>query len=273
MTPRGKEMYSYYKIKGTLSMFAAAVMVMALIIGCSGAKNLDFKNRTYNGPSVELGEGRAYAFATLDASGKPITIGLRMSESALKGLPEEMPHNATGWEYILPLPAEAANLGYDHVGMDWNPEGHIPDGIYNMPHFDFHFYMISQADKEKITLEGEDLARAHKAPAPEFMPEGYVLPEGTEVPRMGAHAIDPSSPEFNNKPFTKTFIYGFYDGQMVFLEPMITRTYLETRPDITDPIKLPRAYAKHGYYPAVYRVKHDAVQQEYEISLGDLHYN
>ena len=142
-----------------------------------------------------------------------------------------------------------------------------------MPHFDFHFYMISQADKEKITLKGEDLARAHKAPAPEFMPEGYVLPEGTEVPRMGAHAIDPSSPEFNKMPFTKTFIYGFYDGQMIFLEPMMTKAFLETRPNTADRIKLPRTYARHGYYPTMYSVKHDAVQREYEISIEGLNYN
>jgi hypothetical protein len=270
---RSKEMYHHNIIKNTLSMFMIGIMGMTFIIGCSGSKNLGSTDRTYNGSSIELGEGRAYAFTSLGASGEPIAIGLRMSESALKGLPTEMPHNATGWEYILPLPKEAANFGYDHVGIDWNPKGHIPDGVYNVPHFDFHFYMISQADKEKITLTGEDLARAHKAPAPEFMPEGYILPEGTEVPRMGAHAIDPSSPEFNNMPFTKTFIYGFYDGKMVFLEPMMTKTLLETTANTTDFIKLPRAYAKRGYYPTVYSVKHDETKREYEISLEGLKYN
>ena len=249
-----------------------AAMVATFILGCSGSRNPGSTDMTYNGPSIALGEGRAYAFTTIDASGKPIAIGLRMSEPALKGLPVEMPHDATGWEYILPLPKEASTLGYDHVGIDWNPKGHIPDGVYDMPHFDFHFYMISQADKEKITLKGEDLARAHKAPAPEFMPEGYVLPEGTEVPRMGAHAIDPSSPEFNKMPFTKTFIYGFYDGQMVFLEPMMTKVFLETSPNTTDRIKLPKTYAKHGYYPTMYSVKHDATQREYVISLESLNF-
>jgi len=52
--------------------------------------------------------------------------------------------------------------------------------------------------REKITAKGEDLERAHRAPAPEFMPEGYILPDGTEVPRMGAHAIDSTAPEFKN---------------------------------------------------------------------------
>jgi hypothetical protein len=256
----------------SLKLFIAA-MVMTFILGCSASGNIGPREMTYNGPSRQLGEGRAYAFTTLDTDGKPIAIGLRMSETALTGLPAEAPHDGTGWEYVLPLPKEAAFLGYDHVGVDWNPHGHIPEGVYNKPHFDFHFYMISPAEKEKITATGEDLARAHKAPAPEFMPEGYILPEGTEVPRMGAHAIDPSSPEFNKMPFTKTFIYGFYDGQMVFVEPMITKAFIETKPNTTDRIKLPGAYAKHGYYPTMYSVKYNAAQQEYEIALEGLAYN
>jgi hypothetical protein len=263
-----------YKIanRGLLKLVIATI-VMTFILGCSASRNLGPTATTYNGPSRDLGEGSAYAFITLDASGKPSVIGVRMSETALMGLPTEPPDDATGWEYILPLPKEATASGYDHVGIDWNPMGHIPNGIYNRPHFDFHFYMISQEEKEKITAKGEDLARAHKAPAPEFMPEGYILPEGTEVPRMGAHAIDPSSPEFNKLPFTKTFIYGYYDGQMVFLEPMMTKEFLETNPNTTDRIKLPRTYAKNGYYPTAYSVKHNVAQREYEVSLGSLIYN
>jgi len=263
-----------YKIvnRGSL-ILVKATMVMAFILGCSESRNLGPTEMTYNGSSQDLGGGNAYAFTTIDDSGKPIAIGLRMSETALAGLQAEPPNDATGWETIIPLPKEAATAGYDHIGIDWNPRGHIPNGIYNTPHFDFHFYMISQAEKEKITAKGEDLARAHKAPAPEYMPEGYILPKGTEVPRMGAHAIDPSSPEFNQQPFTKTFIYGFYDGQMIFLEPMMTKTFLETKPNTTDRIKLPRTYAKNGYYPTVYSVRYNATQREFEISLENLVYN
>jgi hypothetical protein len=27
------------------------------------------------------------------------------------------------------------------VGLNWNPHGHIPPGVYDLPHFDFHFYI------------------------------------------------------------------------------------------------------------------------------------
>lgn len=247
-----------------------AAMMMTSILGCAEIRKPGPSAGTYDGPSRDIGGGQARAFITLDASGRPTAIGVRMSESALVGLPAEPPRDAEGWEYVLSLPKEAAISGYDHVGMNWNPTGHIPPGVYDKPHFDFHFYMISLEQREKITAKGEDLARAHRAPAPEFMPEGYILPDGTEVERMGAHAIDPASPEFNRLPFSKTFIYGFYDGKMIFLEPMMTKDFLETRPNTTDRIKLPKSYPAHGYYPTAYSVKHNATQREYEISLGGL---
>lgn len=261
----------HYKIisKRLVEVLLAVVVTISLL-GCAEFQKLGSKAGTYDGPSEAIGGGRAHAFITLDASGRPTVIGLRMSEAALVGLPVEPPRNADGWEYVLSLPKEAAIAGYNHIGIDWNPKGHIPPGIYDAPHFDFHFYLISQEQREKITAVGEDLAKAHKAPAPEFMPVSYILPEGTEVPRMGAHAIDPTAPEFNKLPFTKTFIYGFYDGQMVFLEPMVTKAFLETKPNVTDPIRLPKTYSQHAYYPTHYSVKYNPAQREYEISLESL---
>jgi len=264
-------MTKYKIINSKLLFFVAVTIVMAFILGCSDSSKGPTA-MTYNGSPRDLGRGNAYAFTTIDDTGKPTVIGLRISESAIEGLRTEPPEEGTAWETIIPLPKEAAGTGYDHIGVDWNPRGHIPEGVYSAPHFDFHFYMISQAERDKITAKGEDLARTNKQPTPEYMPEGYILPEGTEVPRMGSHAIDPSSPEFNKLPFTKTFIYGFYDGQMIFLEPMMTKAFLKTKPDTTERIKLPAAYAKNGYYPTAYSVRYNPNHREFEVSLENLIY-
>lgn len=94
-----------YKIvnRGSL-ILVIATMVMAFILGCSESRNLGPTEMTCNGSSQDLGGGNAYAFTTIDASGKPIAIGLRMSETALEGLQAEPPNDATGWETIIPLP-------------------------------------------------------------------------------------------------------------------------------------------------------------------------
>lgn len=245
---------------------------MTFILGCADFRNIKSGAGTYNGPSRDLGRGRANAFITLDADGIPTAIGVKMTETALTDLPSEPPGDADGWEYVLPLPKEAAVSGYNHVGIDWNPKGHIPPGVYDTPHFDFHFYLISRDEREKITAKGDDLARAHRTPAAGFMPEGYILPEGTEVPKMGAHAIDTTAPEFNKLPFGKTFIYGFYDGRMIFLEPMVSKAFLENKPNATDRIKLPKTYSLHAYYPAQYSVKYNEDQREFVISLESLNF-
>ena len=224
---------------------AIAAIVVSFILGCTELRTLNPSAGEYEGPSRDMGEGSAHAFVTLDAD---------------------------GWEYVLSLPKEALISGYDHIVIDWNPKGHIPIGVYDAPHFDFHFYLISPEQREKITAKGEDASRAHKTPSPELMPEGYILPEGTEVPRMGAHAIDTTAPEFNKLPFVRTFIYGFYDGQMIFLEPMMTEAFLATKPNTTDQIRLPKAFSKDAYYPTIYSVKYNANQREYEVSLENLVY-
>lgn len=74
------------------------------------------------------------------------------------------------------------------------------------------------------------------------MPAGYLLPQGTAEPRMGAHAIYPGAPEFNDGGFTRSFIYGCHDGRMVFLDSMITKAFLDSRADVTEATPVPEGY-------------------------------
>lgn len=263
-------MSSCGKAVATTCLVLVAAMVALAFVGCAEVAPSPSLTGTHPGPSRDLGNGRAHAFITLDARGEPAAVGVRLSEGALTGLPAEPPPEADGWEYLLPLPKEASASGYDHIALDWNPKGHVPPGIYDVPHFDFHFYLVSQGERQKITAVGDDLARTHRAPLPDRMPEGYVLPEGTAVPRMGGHAIDPAAPEFNKQPFTRTFLYGFYDGEVIFVEPMVTQAFLETKPNVVEPVRVPTTVARPGYYPARYSVKYDAAKREYVVALENL---
>lgn len=87
---------------------------------------------------------------------------------------------------------------------------------------------------------------------------------------MGAHAIDPSSDEFNQKPFTCAFIYGYYDGNMIFMEPMVSRAYLLSRPRMFMQVKQPQVYARTVYFPTRFGVYYDADSQNYDITLEGL---
>lgn len=225
---------------------------------------------TFVGEAKPIGNGTVRSWVTTGADGKPTAIGVTFTEPALSGLPPSLTPGLIWTEFLLPLPPEASATGFDHVGLNWNPKGHDPEGVYNVPHFDFHFYLISPAERERITTRGDDLERVRKPLPAEFVPEGYVLAPASEEPGMGLHWVEPHSHEFHGKAFTHTFIYGSYNGRMIFLEPMITKAFLETRPNITVPIKLPAKYQKPGYYPTRYSVKYDPESREYTVSIDGL---
>lgn len=127
--------------------------------------------------------------------------------------------------------------------------------------------MISEQDRNRITVQGDDVARSEKQPAAEFVPEGYIYVPEPAIPRMGAHWINPLSHEFHGQAFTKTFIYGSYNGNLIFAEPMITKAFLESKTNVTEAISLPAKYERHAYYPTKYSVKYDPATKEYTIAL------
>jgi Hypothetical protein TTHB210 len=225
---------------------------------------------TFYGQPKPFGKGQARSWVKLDRDGKPLAIGLSLTEEALKGLPAELPRGEQETELVLALPPEASRTAFNHIGVNWNPHGHIPEKVYDVPHFDFHFYMISPEERSRITAQGEDVARSRRQPPPDYVPAGYIYAPESEVPRMGGHWVDPQSNEFNKQPFTRTFLYGNYNGQIIFMEPMITKAFLEARTDVTELIKQPSKYARPGYYPTRYSVRYDRAAKEYSIALEGL---
>jgi hypothetical protein len=81
---------------------------------------------------------------------------------------------------------------------------------------------------------------------------------------MGNHLLDSQSPELKDSlPFTSTFIYGAYEGELIFWEPMITLDFLQQTRDACIEIRQPRAFREAGYYPTQYcggRIGRDSVR-------------
>jgi hypothetical protein len=195
---------------------------------------------------------------------------------------------------LLDLPAQNPTQ-YQFVELDWNPAGHEPAGVYDLPHFDFHFYTVPKSVRASIVPTDPRYAeKAANYPAPELRAPFYVdaaTPAGippalATVPLMGLHWLDVRSPELqgmtghpeNYKPFTKTFIYGSWDGQFIFDEPMITRAYIMSKRDASDPaaqdeivpVSTAAHYSPAGFYPGAYRIAYDAQAKEYRIALTQL---
>jgi hypothetical protein len=243
-----------------ISMMMIVRLAFTLVVIGSLSPTLDAA--TFYGESTAVGNGTARTWVVLDDEGKPTSVGVTMSETALSGLSSDpMPV-----EYRLALPKEASATPFDNVTLDWNAMGHEPPGVYDAPHFDVHFYMINYEERLKIT----DEKKFEIAPPAEYLPADYQKAPGG-VPQMGAHWVDVTSPEFQGKPFTITFIYGSYDGTVHFWEPMVSLAFLQTKPDFNAEIKQPQAYPQRGYYyPLKYSVRYDTASQEYRIALDEL---
>ena len=86
---------------------------------------------------------------------------------------------------------------------------------------------------------------------------------------MGNHWIDPAAPELNGQPFTTTFLYGSYNGQVTFMEPMITVDFIKNTEHLHSPVKQAQKFSPAGNYPSTYCIRHNNEDKQYEITLED----
>jgi hypothetical protein len=267
----------------------AAFLVLASIVlvvsGCgagaeAGANALAaFSPEVRYGPTVEVAGGMVRSYVKVEGD-RVVELGVAVDAGVLPALPAShdpggivTPDGHSVFISELPLP-ENHGTPFDHATLDWIPAGHEPPGVYDVPHFDVHFYTISSAERKAIVPTGPEFGeKAARHPAPEYIPTGYVDPGMPPVPQMGVHWVDPSSPELRPEgaePFTRTFIYGSWDGRMIFVEPMVALSWLKTRPDETIPVATAERYYPSGLWPGAYRVYFDADTDQYRVALTDL---
>ena len=240
---------------------AALCAATTIAFGCS-EDPVSPEPEIFKGPEIAVGAGLAWAEMAF-VRGELDEVSLVFTPAALDNLPATLP--AT--EYHIPLPSAAPATVYDHIGINWQPGGHPPPVVYTHPHFDVHFYLASVAERNAMTPANPAFqAKVTAMPTPQETPPRYEG-DGFGIPRMGAHWANVDSHEFHGSPFTNTLIYGFYEGKMVFIEPMITRAFLLSRPDETRTMQVPQRYPQPGRYPKEWRVAWDAATGTYRVSL------
>ncbi|MBV7332524.1 DUF5602 domain-containing protein [Chloroflexi bacterium TSY] len=249
------------------------------------------------GDPVTMGNGSIRTFVKSAGNGKPLEVGVEFGGIALSGLPTAVSDGkwdvldsggnvvwpCCGHEHLLFFPDTGQNHPFQHAVINWNPVGHPPPAIYGLPHFDFHFYIISNAtrtsieaptaetvcspDPMLIPLTCEDFETATAPLSPQQRPPLFMS-VGAVEPAMGNHLINPTAREFNGEPFTETWIFGTWDGAISFFEPMLTLDFLKDL-NGTDCVRIsmPQAFAEAGNYPTRYCMKYQKGQDLYTITL------
>ncbi|SDS69955.1 hypothetical protein [Microlunatus soli] len=263
------------------------------------------KTLSYRGPCAEygdrapLGAGEQVAY-TQRVGSRPIAVGWRVDGDSLQGLPTDPPNAGLwcydkngdgttdrmtectgGYETKLDLSdrfTDAVHSQFSYVLNNWNPMGHMPPHVYDLPHFDVHFYLNDNAERLAIRpgpcpalVNCEDYKLGKDLPDDRYVAPDYADLDAVE-PAMGNHLIDPTGPEFNGERFTHTFIYGSWDDEITFYEPMITHEWLAGVADGTQqsacyPMKLPDAWQQSGWFPTRYCIRDLDNRDELSVSM------
>jgi hypothetical protein len=197
-----------------------------------------------------------------------VTIPLASIQNAPMDQPMAWPPRPAA---VLPLPERAvAMAGLTQMTFYWEPVGH-PPAAYMTPHFDFHFYLVP--DAERLAIDCTDTTK------PAEIPAGYILPDeklpeaeakmmgidaliGVCIPQMGMHALVQSEYE-SGQPFRGNFVIGYYHAKPIFIEPMISRAMLLEKKSFELPI--PAIPGLTGAHPTVFRADYDATSDSYRF--------
>lgn len=237
-------------------IFLFASLGLLALTSCQKENDKKQGNKIFKGEVKTFQHGKAWTWYEVDESNNPLRMAIAIDDAAMSGLNRghgnDGAHNHEN-SISLNLHPKAGATPFHHVMVDWNPAGHPPLTIYNKAHFDFHFYTTTEAERLAIPPYGQAPARFDNEPAAEYLPLNYIgIPEG--VPQMGKHWVDITDP--NNAPggFNQSFLYGSYDGDVTFYEPMITEEFLLANPTFQRPIPVPAKFQVAGWYPTRMRI-------------------
>lgn len=241
-------------------LIIGAVALVAVIAGIFLLGNPGGSGSSVEGDFGVIGEGVIRAWETWGPNGELQAVGVTFDEEVLYTAPGE------NESVELMMPRKFLSSPFNHMTFDWNPNGHEPPGVYDVPHFDVHFYMITPEERATV-IPGIDPVEVN----PAYLPSDFVNTENA-VPEMGVHWIDAFSPEMNGQPFDQTFILGYYRGKFTFYEPMITVDYFQSlEGTFTADIRQPSDFQRPGkYYPTQYRIEYNERAGQYTVALEDM---
>lgn len=231
------------------------------------------------GETAELGTGEVTTFVSVHPDSGERVIGAEMTPGVLEEDASE--HE----KYVVDFP-DSDEVPFSWLGLDWEPGGHYPGDKYAIPHLDWHFYF---APHEQI----KDIPTIAMPPSEYSEDEYYTEPlPMDQVPEnyfrtnyvfgyMGEHLYDETEPEYNDGTFGNTFVYGHWENELIFMEPMITVPYFEQLMSDEEPeldqlkgkghthrkeLSMPERFPEAGEYPTESTVKYHEDEDVFTIT-------
>ena len=170
---------------------------------------------------------------------------------------------------VIPLPDEVKGAtGFNHLMINWEAHGH-PPALFAVPHFDFHFYTVDPSVVAAIDCSDES--------KPAQLPEGYALPDitipglgelvGLCVPGMGMHAMLEDEID-QTAPFGASMLVGYYEGELIYLEPMIAQAKLLAAEGFSIEVPEVATAAAKLKWPSHFEAVYDESTETYRFTFG-----
>lgn len=277
--------------------YAVPAVLSATVALVSCAPQPVAESKLHQGDSADLGSGEVSTYVEMDAAGDLVSIGVRLSAATFEDFPIELDGSAPCFDVDgdgvqnpetecfmmlrrdlnLPAAASSSTAPFGYVQFNYNPMGHPAPAppVYAEPHFDFHFYLVGLEEVSEIRtgtcgffIDCEVYERA-RLPVPEaYMPPAYIE-VGAAAGEEGNHLLLSTAPELADPPadFTQTFIFGSFDGHIIFYEPMIAASVFTHALDECHDIAQPAAWEIAGPYPTRYCMRYLPGEDAYTVSL------
>jgi hypothetical protein len=238
--------------------FATWALVGSLIMisGCGGSG--DDWNRV-EGQSTVVNGSRVSTWARTDGAGQVQEVGVTFDAALIDNPPTVPGAGPAGASASLLFPEVVRNTTFfNNFQAHYEAMGHPPE-VYGTPHWDLHFYGIPETSIRAIVPPDT------VAPTPDRIPPGYIYAGVEEVvPEMGVHAV--AEADFHpGHTFAHTMVMGYWGGQLIFVEPMITDAFFRTRQTWSTPVPQPAVLGRNTRYPTVFESRYNASNNTYTL--------
>ena len=127
--------------------------------------------------------------------------------------------------------------------------GHVPDHVYTIPHFDFILHgkeddvMAISGGPDPVVADPASFRRLHLARERGISRDGCALGR-RDVWRVQWKDVRPD-------------VHLASAADSLFIEPMITKAFLESTSSFTTELKQPESVQRGGLYPKRYSIRHE----------------
>jgi hypothetical protein len=200
--------------------------------------------------------GAVITWAVLDANGTVTEVSFSLPLSMVRAV------RGTDQRFAARMPQEAIDQTVIRsLALNFYENGHIPPGVYDTPHWEFHPQSILEEDVQKIDCSDPTHV------SPDVIPEGHVVPPAEALPcmpLMGFHGLAMSAPEFNGQRFRAgAHLITYYRGDWIAFEPKLANEVMFKRETVVEELPWVPNIDRPALYPKKFIMEYHEAEDTY----------